>query len=323
MFNRLIPFLYCLSLLLAGGLTVTSVQADNSTGIRLGTTDFGGQSRADSGWSRPDPGSRSWSRQAPGERTWSRERKQSIDINKRHHTDHKPRLGEQHHDRDRHHKKHHRRHDKNLGGIRGHRSFGFSDFHQRRKHFRHHQPNPAFFYRDRGYGVNIYYAPDTYRDYNYEPSTVINGGYRETESAYAPEPETGIDPWDALADYQIHTARYAFEAQAQRQPHASLPRVGLALSTALAGDLDAGAFAMEDALLSDTSDLDYFNANDSVRLVVEELLLSYEGDPMMTASLHYLNRDYHAARRAVEVAAQYCRQCTAVENLAGLIAIHL
>ena len=85
-------------------------------------------------------------------------------------------------------------------------------------------------------------------------------------------------PWRALADYQINTARYAFEAQIQQQPHASLPRIGLALSTALSGDLNAGAFAMEDAWLSDTSDVRYFRPSEPLMLVVEELLLSYQGD---------------------------------------------
>lgn len=319
MFKRLIPFVYCLSLLLAAGLTTAPAQAQNSTGITLGTTDFGGKSRTDSGWSRADPGSRSWSRQAPADRTWSRDRSQTIEGGKHHHSEQKPHLG-QYRDGHHHFKKHDRRYS-NPKGIRGHRSYGYTDPYQRRHSDRHHRPGSAFYYRQ-GHGVNIYYAPDSYRDDSYERSTVINGGFRQTEPAYRPEPDTStsIDPWDALADYQIHTARYAFEAQTQRQPHVSLPRVGLALSTALAGDLNAGAFAMEDALLSDTSDLRYFEASESVQLVVEELLLSYQGDPLMTATLHYLSGHYRDAQRAVEVAANYCQQCSAVNSLSKLIA---
>lgn len=298
MFNRLIPLIYCLSLLLAGGLTAAVVQADNSTGIKLGTTNFGGTSRTDSGWSRPDPGSRSWSRQEPGDRSWSRDQSQSIDLGEHPGSEYKPHSGQHHRDQDRRQEKHHRRHD-NSGGIRGHRSYGYSDDYQRR-YYRHH--NPPVVYRHRGSHINIYYAPDIYRDDSYHSGTAISGGFRQTDSSYQPEPDSGIDPWDALADYQIHTARYAFEAQAQQQPFAALPRVGLALSTALAGDLNAGAFTMEDALLSDTSGLPYFRASESIQLVIEELLISYHGDPLMTASLHYLGGHYDDAQRAIEVA---------------------
>lgn len=314
--------LTALVLSLCIGVSAAPVMAESSTGIHLGTTDFGGKSRLDSGWSRTDPGSRSWSRQAPGDRSWSREKHHSIDISDRPNTGQKPHLGQQHnkrehHDGDRKHRFHgDRHHFQGARGINGHLSFGFTPHYERQKRFHGHSRYPVFYYRNDGVQVN--YAPQVYSNsYTQQSGTVITG-YRQPETS----DNYSIDPWTALGDYQIDTARYAFEAQIQQRPNAALPRVGLAVSTALSGDLDGGAFVMEDALLSDTSDLRYFSADQNLQLVFEELLLSYEGDPLMTASLHYLNRDYQAADRAVQVAADYCQQCTAVNRLSALIDNH-
>lgn len=212
-----------------------------------------------------------------------------------------------------HHKPHH--HDRqDYGGIRGHISFGYSDSHTR-YHLRNDLiPYTGYRYRDHQ-DTRVIVAPGYYREHN----GLNSAPYRSPQQFDDNSDDGSVDPWSALADYQIHTARYAFEAQVQNSPHTALPRVGLALSTALAGDLNAGVFAMEDALRSDTSDLRYFQANESLQLVIEELLLDYQGDPLMTASLHYLNRDYRAAERALEVAANYCQSCLAVDNLEQLI----
>lgn len=307
-----------LSALLLSLLAAPAVMAEGSTGIRLGTTDFGGKETTRLGTSSDrHTTDRSWSRQSPDKRTWSRDG-HSSGYDKGHYDDRHRSSRHEHHDR---YRDHDYRHGGDYGGIKGHKSFGLSTYYNGGRHYSgYHYPNA--YYRHQGAGVTLFYAPGVYRDDSYDQSTVITG-YREPVRNTEPDYDSGINPWTALSDYQIHTARYAFEAQIQQQPHASLPRIGLALSTALAGDLNAGAFAMEDALLSDTSDLRYFSADQSLQLVLEELLLSYEGDPLMTASLHYLNRDYQAAERAVEVATNYCQQCAAVDKLAGLIDVHL
>lgn len=309
MFHRLSPLVYSLGLIMAAGLLPAATYADNS------------------GWSRESPASRSWSRQDPGDRSWSRGQHHSHGIS---HGDHhsygitgRPEHKQRQHShnkpqRDRHHKKHNRHYNGPSGGIRGHRSFGYSDPHPRRQ-YHHHDKNRGLIYRGTGAGVSIYYAPSTYRDYRYERETVTGGTYRPSRSVQRPTVDRGVDPWRALADCQINTARYAFEAQIQQQPHASLPRIGLALSTALSGDLNAGAFAMEDAWLSDTSDVRYFRPDEPLLLVVEELLLSYQGDAMMTASLLYLSGRYDDANRALDVAANYCQSCSSVNSLGRLI----
>lgn len=309
MFHRLSPLIYSLGLIMAAGLLPISVYADNS------------------GWSRESPSSRSWSRQAPADRSWSRGQHHSHGISRGDHHSYgitgRPEHKQRQHrhnkpQRDRHPKKYNRHYNGPSGGIRGHRSFGYSDPHPRRK-YQHHRKNRGLIYRGAGAGVSIYYAPSTYRDYRYERETVTGGSYRPSHRNQNPPVDRGVDPWQALADYQIHTARYAFEARIQQQPHAALPRIGLALSTALSGDLNAGAFAMADAWLSDTSDVRYFQPSEPLLLVVEELLLSYQGDAMMTASLLYLRQDYPAAQQAVEVAANACRSCQPVYRLERLI----
>ncbi len=216
-----------------------------------------------------------------------------------------------------HHKPHH--HERpDYGGIRGHISFGYSD-----SHTRYHLRNdliPYTGYRYRAHqDTRVIYAPGSYQEKNTLNRSPAITSYRSPQQRNDNNYDGSVDPWSALADYQIDTARYAFEAQVQNSPHNSLPRVGLALSTALAGDLNAGVFAMEDALRSDTSDLSYFQANESLLLVIEELLLDYQGQPLMTASLHYLSRDYRAAKRALQVAANHCQSCLAVDNLERLI----
>lgn len=303
-----------LTVLVMGGFIAT-VSAESSTGIRLGTTDFGGKQSSRLGTINDrHTTDRTWSRTAPDQRSWSRD--DYHQSGKKYHSD-----GQ--HSSSQYHRPHHN-HDyqRNLGGIQGHPSFGLSTTptHNHRQHYDHgyYRP-PALYYQSPRVGVQVYTVPQVYssRYESYAPSggTVIRD-YSPNDDYNA---DAGINPWVALGEYQYHTARYAFEAQIQQQPHAALPRVGLSLSTALAGQLDTAAFAMQDALLSDTQDLQFFNADPAIQLILEELLLSYEGDPLMTASLHYLNRNYDAAERAIQVAANYCQPCTAVDNLDALI----
>lgn len=312
-----------LSTLLICGLCVpvALALAENRGHDSRGSHQNAQSSKQSGGWSREAPSSRSWSREAPDNRSWSRSGTHSYGISHGDHHSygisgrHDNKLEPRHKDQ-RHHGEKHSQHD-NRGGIKGHRSFGYSEPHHYRRHGHHH--NRGSIYYNRGFGVSVIYALPLYRDYQHSRSTVINT-YREPVEYDRPVYDYSINPWDELADYQYHTARYAFEAQIQQRPHAALPRVGLSLSTALSGQLDAAAFAMQDALLSDTSDLRFFTPDPGVQLILEELLLSYEGDPLMTASLHYLNQNYRDAERAVRVAANYCQPCTAVDNLNNLIA---
>jgi hypothetical protein len=95
--------------------------------------------------------------------------------------------------------------------------------------------------------------------------------------------------------------------------------VGYALAIALSGDIETGALTMEQALSSDVTDLHYFRADTNLELIIEELLLSYQDDPLMTASLYYLQQDYIAANRSIGYALRECSDCPSVRNLQGLI----
>lgn len=321
MFRHTILIVSSLTLMLSGALPLSATLAESSTGIRLGNTDFGGESRSRSSTFSNTQDAQSSRDGGSYHHGYHRSDHDSSSFSTGNDRDPSVQLGTEDKSHDRHQREHHYpdRHDNYNGsyGIKGHRSFGLGTYYG--GHRRHHVPSyPANYYHG-GSGITFYYAPDTVDEYDYQDSTTVITGYQDKPA----EKQYSIDPWAALSDYQIRTARHAFEAQIQQQPYDALPRVGYALSTALSGDIDGGAFAMEDALLSDTSGLRYFSADQDLQLVIEELLLSYDGEPLMTAALHYLNSDYQAAERAVQVAENYCQQCTAVDNLSGLIAARL
>jgi len=298
--------------LIGTALTVSPLQARDDA-IQLGTGDSGKQSsRLGTSDSGDSSGSRhQWRGSGHHSHGISHGDHHSYGISGRPDNKLSPKP-DNHHNKPRHHNR------QDYGGISGHISFGYSNSHERYHRRQDSIPYSGYRYRDHQ-DTRVIYAPGYYREDNNLNSAPAITGYRTPQADNERAYDSAVDPWSALADYQIQTARYAFEAQVQRSPHNALPRVGLALSTALAGDLDAGVFAMEDALRSDTSELGYFQVNESLQLVIEELLLDYEGEPLMTASLHYLNRDYRAAGRAVEVAGNYCQPCTAVNNLSRLI----
>jgi len=216
-------------------------------------------------------------------------------------------------------------------GITGHPSFGLSpkprhhkkQYHSNQRHYRdyghdRYQPPRGLSYR----GVNgiLFYSATGYSSSNTATgSTIIRGYSNDNNRSDNRSGLTQSDAWDALGNYEIDTAQYAFESLIQHQPNAALPRVGFALSTALSGDVQTGAYAMEQALLSDIDGLRYFKADQNLQLIVEELLISYQTDPLMTASLLYFNQDYEAANQAVNIANNQCQQCTAVINLKALI----
>lgn len=220
-------------------------------------------------------------------------------------------------------------------GLSGHPSFGLSSKprHNKKLYRFHHR-------RYRDYDDDRYQAPRglSYRGVNgilfysatgYSVSNSASGSAiirNESNNNYRSNNRSGLtqsDAWDALGNYEIDTAQYAFESLMQHQPNAALPRVGFALSTALSGDVETGAYIMEEALLSDNDDLRYFKADPDLQLIIEELLLSYQNDPLMTASLHYFSQHYNAANQAVSIAASQCQQCTAVINLKALIHQHI
>lgn len=128
-----------------------------------------------------------------------------------------------------------------------------------------------------------------------------------------------IDAWAALGHYETANAIEGFKAQSRQNPRAAVPKVGFALATATAGEYDKAIWAMDLALQSAASDLHYFRADNTLKLVFEELRPHYQEDAFMSASLLYLLQDFQAADKAVSAALTVCDNCTSVRNLQRLI----
>jgi hypothetical protein len=132
-------------------------------------------------------------------------------------------------------------------------------------------------------------------------------------------PANNIDAWAALGSYQSAAALNGFAYQSQQNPHNALPKVGYALATAVNGEYDKAAWAMDLALAADVTDLHYFQADTDVQLVLAEMLLNYPDKALMRSTLLYLKQDYSAAETALMQAMGQCQDCRAEQNLQDLI----
>ncbi|MFQ5785191.1 MAG: hypothetical protein ACE5H8_10255, partial [Alphaproteobacteria bacterium] len=119
-----------------------------------------------------------------------------------------------------------------------------------------------------------------------------------------------------------------FARQANGHPSQGLPKVGYALSAALAGDLGRGVWAMRRALRIDPHAVHYVYIGDTLRPKVEYLVGRYrsrsdrgdEGATFMLASLHYLLRDTASARDEIDLAVANGDRNPSTVNLEQLIA---
>jgi len=216
-------------------------------------------------------------------------------------------------------------------GITGHRSFGLdprlNHFKQPRykPYYRHYDTTPSRhrsgFYGFRGNSVTLI-APIIYSQ-GYRDSEPVK---RYTANSSRPSSPTStisnysnIDGWEALSRYESTTAINAFKAQSQKDPKASLPKIGFALATALQGEPDKAFWALNLALIADTSDLRYFSADAGLQLVVNDLLDNYQNKSLMTATLLYLKQDYTSAHSMIQNALNECDNCNATHNMQRLI----
>lgn len=235
-------------------------------------------------------------------------------------------------------------------GIRGHKSFGNQHFksyrpktydsfkhsgerhYQRDKpHYRDYRPKfdnhrhhyrPHGSYHHSGIGLSIV-APIVYSGAYYSdisPRTYSTAPDRRVEVAPSRN-LTGqnIDAWAALGNYQTAQALDGFAYQKQQNPNNAVPKVGYALTTALAGDYDKAAWAMELALAANVNDLHYFQVDANLQLVLNEMLPNYADAPLMSATILYLQQDYQAADKAIHESLQSCDDCRGEQNLQLLI----
>ena len=134
--------------------------------------------------------------------------------------------------------------------------------------------------------------------------------------------------WRVLAagDYEGALARFAGEANGH--PTQGLPKVGYALSAALAGDLGRGIWAMRRALRIDPHAVHYVYIGHALRPKLDDLVGQYRslsdrgdgGATFMLAALHYLVREVASAGDEVALAMANGDHHPSTVNLERLIA---
>ncbi len=216
-------------------------------------------------------------------------------------------------------------------GISGHKSFGNHQYQSHRPHTydsfnhsgEHHYYRPQYRHHHNGISLGIvapiiysgtYYSDVSPRSYSAAPVT---------RTAPAPKQRNlagqNIDAWAALGNYQTDQALDGFTYQSQQNPQNAVPKVGYALATALTGEYDKAAWAMGLALAANVTDLHYFQADANMQLVLDDMLMNYSNQPIMRATILYLQQDYQAADNAVSESLNHCNDCRGEQNLQDLI----
>ena len=193
------------------------------------------------------------------------------------------------------------------GGFSGHQSYrpktydsfkhsGKRHYQRDKPHYRDYRPKfdnhrhhyrPHGSYHHSGIGLSIV-APIVYSGAYYSdisPRTYSTAPERSVEVAPSRNlAGQNIDAWAALGNYQTAQALDGFAYQKQQNPNNAVPKVGYALTTAMAGDYDQAAWAMQLALAANVNDLHYFQADANLQLVLDEMLPNYADTPLMSAA---------------------------------------
>ncbi len=216
-------------------------------------------------------------------------------------------------------------------GISGHKSFSNHQYKSHRPHTynrfkhsgEHHDYRPQYRHHHNGISLGIvapiiysgtYYSNASPRSYSAPPVT---------RTAPAPNQRNiagqNIDAWAALGNYQTDQALDGFAYQSQQNPQNALPKVGYALATALNGEYEKAAWAMDLALKANVTGLHYFQADANMQLVLDDMLANYSNQPIMRATILYLQQDYQAADKALNESVNHCNDCRGEQNLQDLI----
>lgn len=131
--------------------------------------------------------------------------------------------------------------------------------------------------------------------------------------------------WDDLSSGRTNRALRKFGDDAQSYPNSGLPKLGIALSSAAAGNDRDGVYAMRRAFRLDPDTMRHYRLDGSMQGLVNNLIGQYEYDlrqggrrqdqAFMLASLHYLNGDYGNAGRALERAERDGDRSRSLRNL--------
>jgi len=136
------------------------------------------------------------------------------------------------------------------------------------------------------------------------------------------------DGWQLLRNNHPNDALNAFATEAETHPTKGMPKVGYALASAGAGQLDRGVWAMRRALRFEPEALRYMAVDKSLQTRIRELIHRYDYDSasakatdaaFMRASLHYLLRESTEARHAMDQVVQAHDDTVSAKNLNKLI----
>jgi len=136
------------------------------------------------------------------------------------------------------------------------------------------------------------------------------------------------DGWQLLRNNHLNDALNAFATEAETHPTKGMPKVGYALASAGAGQLDRGVWAMRRALRFEPEALHYMNVDQSLQTRIRKLIHRYDYDSasakatdaaFMRASLHYLLRESTEARHAMDQVVQAHDDTVSAKNLNKLI----
>jgi len=112
--------------------------------------------------------------------------------------------------------------------------------------------------------------------------------------------------WTPLADGRTDDAYLRFSKLSKRRPNRGVPRVGLALASAVLGDRDRAVALMREALRVDRDALDHVPVDDRLREQLAALARHYpttefsEDTHFMRAALHYLLGKNEAAHTSIQ-----------------------
>ena len=199
--------------------------------------------------------------------------------------------------------------------------YGDHDYHHRESlfddHHDRHFPGTHTYFRYRSYPrysvrrySYSYIEPNTARlipPRTYTPRTNTRV-YSTTRST------TYADGWAYLCedDLRAREAIDAFATEAQRHPGRGLPRIGYAISQALAGNEDKAVWAMRRALACEPESLKEVDADPALRRRINELAAKYDrrvregfsrsDDLFMLAALRTIQGEYAAAYKVIRAA---------------------
>jgi len=184
-------------------------------------------------------------------------------------------------------------------------------------------------YSHHNYG-NHYYTP-YYGHYSY-PYSYGYSSYSRERHTYNNQEGARIsrsrDGWQLLKDNHPNDALNAFAIEAQNHPAKGMPKVGYALASAEAGQLDRGVWAMRRALRFDPESLHYVTVDKSLQPRIKALIHRYDYDSasakatdaaFMRTALHYLLRESAEAKQAMDQVVQARDGTVSARNLKKLI----